>query len=503
MNLKEELLSLISEERFEKLKKIKEATIEPYPYSFKVTHFAQEIKENFEQLEGKIVTVSGRIISIREHGKTKFMDLRDFTGDIQLYLKRELLENIPKGKINGWELSQLLNTSDIIGVEGEVFKTQKGEISIRVHDIELLAKALTPIPFGKQKGEQSWYSVADPEIKYRYRYIYWNVYPKEREKIKEREEILFIIRRFMKERGFLEVSTPTLETLYGGAEARPFETKIWALDWEKLYLRISPELYLKRYLVGGFPKVYTICQNFRNEGIDKTHYPEFTMMEWYEAYTDYNYQMEQVEALISTIVKEVKGDIKLTYQGKEIDFTPPFQRMTMEEAITRFTPLNGENVTIEEMLSFLKENGIEWNGKKIKGLILGEIFDKFCQEKIWNPTFIIDHPIEISPLTKAHRSKVGKVERFELVIAGMEIGNAYSELNDPIAQYERFQSQRELYEDAEVKHHPVDMDFIHALSCGMPPCGGVGLGIDRLIMILTDSPSIRDVISFPLLKPKL
>ena len=503
MEIKEELLKLINEDRLKVVEKLRELGIEPYPYSYEVTSFAKEIKERFEEMEGKEVSIAGRVISIREHGKSKFMDIRDSSGDIQVYLKKDLLEPVKRGEIDCWKLTSYITTTDIIGVKGEVFKTKRGEISVRAKEIDIIAKALTPIPFGKQKGEQSWYAVTDPEVKYRNRYIYWNVYPKEREKIIQRERIISKIREFMNKKGFIEVSTPTLEILYGGAEARPFETKIWALDWEKVYLRISPELYLKRYIVGGFQKVYTICQNFRNEGIDKYHYPEFTMMEWYEAFTDYNYQMNQVEELLSTIVKELFGTYKIKYQDREIDFAPPFERMTIEDAITKFTSLDGKSATTEQLKKFLEENGIVWEGKEIRGFLISEVFDKFCQEKIWNPTFIIDHPKEISPLTKDHREKEGAVERFELIIAGMEIGNAYSELNDPVEQFHRFQLQRELYIDAEVKHHPMDLDFIYALSCGMPPCGGVGLGIDRIIMILTDSASIRDVIGFPLLKPKI
>lgn len=492
---------LFHPEKIEKLNKLKELGISPYPYFYETDVSAQDIIEKFEQYEGKKVKLAGRIISIREHGKSKFLDLRDSTGDLQLYVKKDILEPVVKGKINAWELTDYLGSSDIIGVQGEVFKTHKGEITVRVENFDVLTKALYPIPFGKQKEEQTWYSVADPEVKYRERYIYWNVYPKEREIIITRIKIINAIRDFMNQRQFVEVMTPTLEMVYGGAEARPFETKIWALDWQKAYLRISPELYLKRLLVGGFSKVYTICQNFRNEGIDRTHYPEFTMMEWYEAYTDYKYQMKQFEELINYVVQKIAGSSQIVYQEEEIDFTPPWDRLTFEEALKKYSSIDVDKESDESLIKILKQNNVEIESGTPRGILIATVFDKICQDKIRKPTFIIDHPKEISPLTKEHREKQGRVERFEPMILGIEIGNAYSELNDPQEQYKRFQDQRAMYENAEVKHHPVDMDFIKALSCGMPPTGGAGLGIDRLVMMLTNSTSIRDVLSFPMLKP--
>jgi len=493
---------LFSPDRKEKHVYLKELGIDLFPYEYDVKNQIVEIKERFDEFVSKAVSIAGRLLSIREHGRSIFCDLRDFTGDIQLYFRENDLKKITAGKTTLWKVLKLLDISDIIGVEGEVFKTQMGEISIWVKQFTLLAKNLHPIGFGKQKGEQSWYSVEDPEIKYRERYIYWSVYPREREKIVLRTKILNTIREFMSSREFLEVQTPSIEMIYGGAEARPFETKIWALGSQKAFLRISPELYLKRYIVAGFPKVYTICQNFRNEGIDKSHNPEFSMMEWYEAYTDYLYQMKQFEDLVSFVAKSIHGSTVLNYQGKKLDFSTPWKRIRMVDAIKEIAGMEVENASDSDIQSFLKEKGIELAGEYNRGVAISFIFDELCEEKLIQPTFVIDHPLEISPLTKRKRGNPQFVERFEPFVMGMEIGNAYSELTDAEDQLRRFEEQREIHKDSDVEHHPIDYDFIQALACGMPPTGGVGMGIDRIIMLLTDSPSIRDIIPFPMIKPK-
>jgi lysyl-tRNA synthetase class 2 len=493
---------IFSPGRKEKFIRLQELGVEVFPYEYNVKNKIAEIKERFADYESKAVSIAGRIVSTREHGKTVFCDLRDFTGDIQLYFRENDLKKITVGKTTLWNVLNLLDISDIIGVEGEVFKTKTGEITIWVKQFKFLSKNFHPIGFGKQKGEQSWYAVDDPEIKYRERYIYWSVYPKEREKIVLRTRIINTIREFMNGREFIEVQTPSIEMIYGGAEARPFETKIWALGSQKAFLRISPELYLKRYIVAGFPRVYTICQNFRNEGIDKSHNPEFSMMEWYEAYTDYVYQMKQVEDLVSFVAKSIHGSYTVEYQGIKIDFSTPWKRVRMVDAIKEITGFNVDDADDGDIRSFMKEQGIEFEGDYKRGLAISVIFDELCEDKFIQPTFIIDHPLDISPLTKRKRGNPQYVERFEPFVMGMEIGNAYSELTDAEEQLKRFQEQREMYKDSDVHHHPVDYDFIRALACGMPPTGGVGMGIDRIIMLLTDSPSIRDIIPFPMIKPK-
>ncbi len=496
------LSNFIIKKRLDKLKLLESNGINPYPYKFNVKNNTLQIKQSYDKFENKKVSIYGRIISIREHGKVVFMDLRDYFGDIQLYIKKDELSKKKAGNITQWDLIKYFDIGDILGVKGNVVKTKRGEISIYVKDLSILSKSLYNIPFGKQKDEKKWFSVNDPEIKYRERYIFWNVYPEERKKIEMRSKILNEIRNYMDSLGFLEVQTPTIQMVYGGAEARPFKTKIWALDWKEAFLRISPELYLKRYIVAGFPKVYTICKNFRNEGIDKSHNPEFTMMEWYEAFTDYNDQMKLFENLVSRIVKKIKGSYEITYQGTTLNFKPPWKRATVYDIIKEITGFDVKKASDHEIKLFMKKNSINFEGKFSRGFAISLIFEELCEEKLIQPIFIIDHPKEISPLTKLNRKDFNLVERFEPYVFGMEIGNAYSELTDPREQIERFKEQRKIYKDAEVKNHPIDYDFIKALSCGMPPTGGVGLGIDRLIMILTDSPSIRDIIPFPLIKPK-
>lgn len=489
------------DDRLANLQRLRDAGISPYPYSYSSTAEVRDILADFPRFEGQTVRIWGRLLARRTHGKSQFLDLRTPTGDIQLYGRINELQPLAKGKTNAWDLLDLLEAGDLVGVQGFVFKTRTGETSIHMADYEILSKALYPIPFGKQQGEQRWYSVTDPRVRYKERYIYWNVYPEETTVIRLRARVMELIRGFMNSRGFLEVDTPTIEMVYGGAEARPFETSIWALGRHKAYLRISPELYLKRYIVGGIPKVYTICHNFRNEGIDASHNPEFSMMEWYEANTDYEYQMSQFEELVAHLVVSVHGKHEIAYQGTALDFKPPWRRLRMVDAIREGTGFDIANAGDDDLSRFSAQQGIAVEGEYNRGITTAVIFDKLCSERIIQPTFIVDYPVEISPLTKEKRGNPGFVERFEPIVAGFEIGNAYSELTDPVEQYERIRAQRQLGREEEgVIHHPMDWDFLKAVACGMPPTGGVGLGIDRVIMLLSNQASIRDVLPFPMMK---
>jgi lysyl-tRNA synthetase class 2 len=492
---------LFFDDRLANLQKLRDAGVDPYPYSFESNVEVREILADFPRFEGQVVRVWGRLLARRTHGKSQFLDLRTPTGDIQLYCRINELQLVIKGKSNAWDVLEFLETGDLIGVEGKVFRTRMGEISVHVDGYEVLCKALYPIPFGKQAGEQRWYSVTDPLVRYKERYIYWNVYPEETEVLRLRARVTELIRAFMNGRDFVEVDTPAIEMIYGGAEARPFETSIWALGRHKAYLRISPELYLKRYIVGGVPRVYTICHNFRNEGIDASHNPEFTMMEWYEACTDYNYQMTQFEDLVSHLVMSIRGSYEIDYQGTMLDFRPPWKRLRIVDALREMAGLDAEKAGDDEIKSFAKARGVALEGIYNRGVAIAVLFDKLCSDHIVQPTFVIDHPVEISPLTKEKRGAPGFVERFEPVAAGMELGNAYSELTDPVEQFERFHAQRELGREEEgVVHHPLDWDFLKAISCGMPPTGGVGLGLDRVVMLIANRSSIRDVIPYPMMK---
>jgi lysyl-tRNA synthetase class 2 len=399
-------------------------------------------------------------------------------------------------------IRRLLDLGDLIGLSGTVFVTKMGELTILPREYRVLAKAVVRVPIQKTKDDQTWFQLSDPEIRYRERYLHWITDPAARTTMVTRARTISFIRRFLEDRGFLEVTTPTIEMLYGGAEARPFSTSVHALSDQPAYLRISPELPLKRFIVGGFEKVFTICQNFRNEGIDHSHNPEFTMLEWYEAYTDYHYQMAQFEALVSSAVKELRGGFKATFQRTEIDFTPPWRRLTILDGLKE-KGIDAGAADEESLRAEFKKRGLEPPKPFTWGHAVAELFKTLVEPDLVQPVFVCDHPVEISPLTKLKRGDPRLVERFEPMVAGMEIGNAYSELTDPVEQAERFERQKELGKDREgVTHHPVDQDFIKSVGCGMPPTGGVGLGIDRLVMILTDSASIRDVIAFPLMRPR-
>ncbi len=474
--------------------------VNPYPYSFEQTCAINKIREEEEDFLDKIVSIPGRTVAQRIQGKVSFVDIEDFDGRIQVYFKKNNIGD------ENWKIVKQLDIGDIIGVKGKVFRTRMGELTISAEEVTLLSKVVVPVPISKQTEDKAFYQLADPEIKYRERYMHWITEPKVRKIMVVRAKIISEVRKFMESREFLEVTTPTLEMLYGGAEATPFETSVKALSGQKVFLRISPELALKKFIIGGFPKVFTICQNFRNEGIDRSHNPEFTMMEWYEAFTDYTFQMKQFEELVSTVAQSTLGTTKITYQEEEIDLAPPWRRMTMLEAIKEFAGISVEAMSQQEIEAFAKEKEIHLPDPFNLGLAINEIFEETCEKNLIQPTFILDHPVETSPMTKAKRGKPGFVERFEPFIMGMEIGNAYSELTDPVEQYDRFQNQKEIQKSKKKEDglpvNPIDMDFIKAVGCGMPPTGGVGIGIDRLVMLLTDSHSIRDVIAFPLMKPK-
>ncbi len=478
-----------------------EKGIDPYPYSFTTTHTLTQIRQQEQALIEKDVAVAGRLTALRQQGKQVFFaDLEDFDNRIQLYLKKANFTDAI------WDAILLLDIGDWVGIQGKVFKTKTGELTIWALQLTVLSKAVVRVPISKEKGEKKFYQVSDEEMLYRQRYLHWITDREARQTMVIRAKIISAIRRFMENREFLEVTTPTLELIYGGASARPFETQVNALSNQKAYLRISPELPLKKFIVGGFPKVFTICQNFRNEGVDRSHNPEFTMMEWYEAFTDYQYQMKQFEDLVSTVVKEIKGDTKFTYQDTALDFTPPWRRLTILDAILEYGKLDVNQLSDAQLAAKIKELDPEFDipDPFSRGHAIDFLFEHLVEEHLVQPTFIMDHPLAISPLTKKKRGNPELVERFEPFVMRMEIGNAYSELTDPVEQYERLKAQR-AYDAHSIKqdgvvHHPVDIDFIRAIGLGMPPTGGVGLGIDRLVILLTNQNSIRDVIAFPLLR---
>lgn len=500
----EHLTKAFHEELLQKREELLGKGTNPYPYSFPFTHTLKEIQEQAEKLlEKDDVKVAGRVTAMRRQGKKVFfVDVEDFDGHIQAYLRESDLT------APAWETVLMLDMGDWIGVTGKVFKTKTGELTVWAKDFTLLCKSVIRVPFGKTKGEKTYYQLSDAEMVYRQRYLFWITNKSARQVMVARAKAITEVRKFMESRGFLEVLTPTIELIYGGAAARPFETNIHALSDQKAYLRISPELALKKFIVGGFPKVYTICQNFRNEGIDRLHNPEFTMMEWYEILTDYNYQMKQFEELVATVVEKVTGSPKLNYQGTDLDFTPPWKRITMYEALEQIGNVDVTKLSDEDLVKKVKELDPKWAIPQpfSRGHLVAFLFETLCEKKLIQPTIVYDYPVEISPLTKLKRGNPALVERFEPYVMGVEIGNAYSELTDPVEQYERLRAQRQYDEDSMKKdgavHHPVDTNFVDAIGFGMPPTGGVGLGIDRLIMFVTNQPTLRDIIPFPMLRPQ-
>ena len=448
----------------------------------------QEIRDNFEALEGKTVRIAGRMMSRRVMGKASFMDLLDSTGRLQVYVRRDDVGEEDYADFKKWDIG------DILGVEGTVFRTQKGEISVAVTELTLLSKNLNPLP-------EKWHGLKDTDMRYRQRYVDLIVNPGVRDTFEKRSAIVREIRNFMDSRGFMEVETPCLNTIPGGAAARPFITHHNALDID-MYLRIATELHLKRLIVGGLERVYEIGRIFRNEGMDTRHNPEFTTIELYQAYTDYQGMMDITEDMVIHVCEKVLGSTKVMYQGVEIDFSKGWKRMTMAEAVKEYAGIDFMALSPEEALEAVKAKGLEIEpGKESWGDLMAQCYDEYVEANLMQPTFITDYPVEISPLAKRKPSDPRLTERFECFIYGRELCNAFSELNDPIDQKGRFERQVALRAAGDEEAGMMDEDFINALEYGMPPTGGMGMGIDRLVMFLTDAASIRDVLLFPTMKP--
>jgi len=482
--------------RLKKVEELRKLGFEPYEYKFQKEYSAKYLKEHFEELKDREIKFAGRLMSVRIMGKALFGNLRDETDDIQIYIKTGETENPFKDIENTAKaFDKFFDIGDIVGVEGKLFKTHTGEITIFVKKFKMLSKCLLPI------GDK-WHGLKDIETQYRERYLHLIMDRNAIETFKKKFLIIKLTRKFFEDNGFIEIDTPTLQPIYGGANANPFETYSNALE-TKLYLRIANELYLKRLIVGGFEKVYEITKNFRNEGIDKTHYPEFLAMEAYSAYWDYYDMMELAENYLNFIVKNVFNSEEIEYQGNLISFKIPFKRISYIDELKNALGFN----PIEADLEFLREKAKKYisNVEKLhKGKIIDKLFDEIIGKNLIQPTIVMDHPIEISPLAKIHRKYNDRVERFEIYLAGFEISNAFSELNDPIEQRRRFEEQiklRAIIEDKELPEE-IDEDFLNALEYAMPPTGGIGFGLDRICMILLNKPSIRDIIPFPQLRPK-
>lgn len=484
----------IIKERHKKLELLRENGINPYPYSFNKKDSTSTIKEKHAKLKseeksGKKAKIAGRVMSIRDMGKIAFIVLNDESGNIQLVLQKG---ETPADCFD--IIKKYVDTGDFIGCDGEIFRTKRGEISILVNKLEILSKSILPLP-------DKWHGLEDKEERYRKRYLDLIMSPEVREIFIKREKILDSIREFLKKRNFHEIDTPFLQTLYGGAAARPFRTHLNALDIP-LFLAVSPELYLKRLIVGGYEKVFTIARNFRNEGIDRWHNPEFTMMEVYQAYADYNDMMSLTEELFEYVAKKVNGSTKINFRGKEVDFKVPWKRITVADSIKENTKLDILTMLDSELKEYCDKNKVGYKGDSW-GYYVMALFEHFCEQKIEQPTFVIDHPIESTPLCKLHRKdKSGRlIERFEPFCMGAELANAYSELNDPILQRSLLEEQQFMLSAGNAEANPLDEDFLNAIEVGMPPTGGLGIGIDRMIIFMTGQESIRDIIAFPFMKP--
>ncbi len=489
--------------RRESLQKLRDLGIEPYPAAeYKVSAKIEDILNNFDKYEGKQVQIAGRMMSRRIMGKASFSELKDATGRMQIYVNRDELCPGEDKTMYNTVFKKLLDMGDIIGVKGEVFKTQVGEPSINVKELTLLSKSLRPLPVVKKDADGNIHDAfSDPELRYRQRYVDLIVNDKVKETFIKRSKIINTMRNFFTEKGWLEVETPILQPIPGGAAARPFITHHNALDIP-LYLRIANELYLKRLIVGGFEGVYEFAKDFRNEGMDKTHNPEFTVMELYVAYKDYNWMMDMTEELLEKIAIATNGDTKVQMGENTIDFKAPYARVPILDAIKEHTGYDLSEMSEAEMREVAKKLDIEVDETMGKGKLIDEIFGEKCEHHYIQPTFITDYPKEMSPLTKAHRSKPGLTERFELMVNGKELANAYSELNDPIDQRERFEDQLKLSEKGDDEAMFIDQDFLRALEYGMPPTSGIGIGIDRLTMFMTNNDSIQEVLFFPQMKPE-
>ncbi len=481
-------LNQLRKVRREKLAELQQNGKDPFVITkYDQTHHSQEIKDNYDELEGKQVSIAGRMMSKRVMGKASFCNVQDLKGNIQSYVARDSV-----GEENYKEFKKL-DVGDVIGIVGEVFRTKTGEISIHASHVTLLSKSLQILP-------EKFHGLTNTDIRYRQRYVDLIMNPEVKDTFIKRSKILSAIRRYLDGQGFMEVETPILVSNAGGAAARPFETHFNALD-EDFKLRISLELYLKRLIVGGLERVYEIGRVFRNEGLDTRHNPEFTLMELYQAYTDYNGMMDLTENLYRNVAQEVLGTTKIVYNGIEMDLGSPFERITMVDAVKKYAGIDWNEVeTLEQARELAKEHHIEFEERHKKGDILNLFFEEYVEEHLVQPTFVMDHPIEISPLTKKKPENPDYVERFEFFMNGWEMANAYSELNDPIDQRERFKAQEEQLAQGDEEANTTDEDFLNALEIGMPPTGGIGFGIDRMCMLLTDSAAIRDVLLFPTMK---
>jgi len=475
--------------RLEKLELLRQANIEPYADRYVRTHKTLEILEHFEELEGQDVSVAGRIMSKRDQGKVIFIHIQDFSGRIQLYIRMDELGQTM------FDLITKFDVGDIVGVEGKVFRTKRGEISIHARTVKLLSKAMRPLP-------EKFHGLTNVETRYRQRYLDLVMNPDVRQVFVTRSKIIRYMREFLEEREFLEVETPTLHTVPGGAAARPFNTHHNALDID-LYLRIALELPLKRLIVGGFEKVFEIGRTFRNEGISIKHNPEFTMMELYQAYANYEDIMKLTEEMIAHIVHKVHGTLEIAYQGQTLQFQTPWRRLPMLDGILEYSGVDFRDIkTDEQAYQAAQDRGLHVEADASRGKIINEFFEEFVEPNLIQPTFITGHPVEISPLAKRNADQPEYTDRFEAFIFGRELANAFSELNDPIDQRQRFEAQASERAKGDDEAHLMDEDFVQALEYGLPPTGGLGIGIDRLVMFLTDSASIRDVILFPTMRPR-
>jgi lysyl-tRNA synthetase class 2 len=486
-------LNQIIEFRKEKLVKLRESGVNPYPVVYNVSHRAVDIIDQFDDFNEKTVRVAGRIMSLRKMGKAAFCHIQDQTTRLQIYVKRDDVGQ------NEYRNFKLLDIGDFIGVEGYVFKTKTDEISVHAQNITILAKSIRPIPIVKEKEGEIYDAYGDKEQRYRNRHIDLIVNPDVRQVFIQRAKIISEARKYMDKHGYIEVETPVLQPLYGGANARPFTTHHNTLE-QDLYLRIAVELYLKRLIIGGFDKVYELSKIFRNEGMDRNHNPEFTMLEFYQAYVDYNFMMNFVEDFIRSIA-EVVGGLKRTWNGKKIDLTKPFKRKPILELIKESTGYDVSTADLSEFKKIYKTLNLELPDETRYGILLDDLMSQYVEPNLIQPIFVIDYPKAVSPLAKSHRSgDTNIVERFELFIGGMEFANAFSELNDPVDQRRRFEDQMQLRIQGDEEAHPMDENFLEAVESGMPPTGGVGIGIDRLVMLLTETNSIKDVILFPAMR---
>lgn len=497
-NIQQELGVLI-QRRYEELDELKKKGIEPFAYSYDVNSNSEDIKSKFDENEKRIVKIAGRIMAIRRMGKASFAHLQDHVGRIQIYLKKDDLGE-------KYDIFRLLDIGDIIGIEGYVFKTKTGEISVHTNELTLLAKSLRPLPIAKETTDEAGNKIihdqfSDKELRYRQRYLDLVVNPEVRDVFTKRSKIITSVRRFLDYHEFLEVETPILQPLYGGASARPFTTHHNTLD-TTLFLRIADELYLKRLIIGGFNGVYEISKDFRNEGMDRSHNPEFTMMELYVPFKDYEWMMSFVEKMTASICQEVFGTNQFNFEGRTIDFTPPWTRISLVDSLNEKIGADVLTISFEDLKQIAKKFDIDLKNIESKAKLVDELFSETVQKELIQPTFVKDYPLELSPLAKKHRSKNGIVERFEGFVCGREICNAFSELNDPIDQRKRFDEQMKMREAGDEEAQQIDEDFIKALEYGMPPTAGLGIGIDRLVMLLTNQSSIRDVIFFPQMKPE-